>query len=216
MRIVDENESANPNANLTNEDLKALEQFEEGRNLLLLGDIDSGLAARLMLRMLLLDYQDPLSAITLYINSGGGDVQAGLQIIDTMSFIHAPVRTICVGIAASMASVILAAGQKGKREIFPHAQVMVHQPLVVAQNGFISKQSDLEAESERLKKKREMLEGIYVEHCPEALKVGDPLKKIPPHDASYYHHLYQEDHYMSAEEAFEAGLVDKIIATSLK
>jgi|LAHS01.1.fsa_nt_gb ATP-dependent Clp protease protease subunit len=216
MEKIIAEEKDNPSLAATAADLKALEQFEEGRNLLLLGDIDSAMAARLMLRMLLLDYQDPLSPITLYINSGGGEVQAGLQIIDTMSFIHAPVRTICVGIAASMASVILASGQAGKREIFPHAQVMVHQPLVFSQGGFATKQSDLEAESDRLKKKRMMLEGIYASHCPAALKAGDESKKIPPHNADYYHRLCQEDHYMSAEEAFEAGLVDKIIETSVK
>src|SRR5574344_2937504 len=152
MEKIIAEEKDNPSLAATAAHLKALEQFEEGRNLLLLGDIDSAMAARLMLRMLLLDYQDPLSPITLYINSGGGEVQAGLQIIDTMAFIKAPVRTVCVGIAASMASVILACGEKGKREAFPHAQVMVHQPLVMSQGTSVTRQSDLEAESERLKK----------------------------------------------------------------
>lgn len=213
-KILAEDERSSASS-LTSADIKALEQFEEGRNLLLLGDIDSAMAAKLMLRMLLLDYQDPLSPITLYINSGGGEVQAGLQIIDTMAFIEAPVRTVCVGIAASMASVILACGEKGKREVFPHAQVMVHQPLIMSQGSSVTRQSDLEAESERLKKRREMLESIYLEHCPEELKRVDNRTGVI-HDLAYYHELCQEDHYLSAEEAFDAGLVDKIIETQDK
>jgi ATP-dependent Clp protease protease subunit len=210
-KIVDEEESPK-SLEMSAIDVKALEQFEEGRNLLLVGDITAALASRLMLRLLLLDYQDPLSPITLYINSGGGEVQAGLQIIDTMGFIQASVRTVCVGIAASMASVILASGEKGKREIFPHAQVMVHQPLVISQGTYSTKQSELEAESERLKKRREVLEGLYYEHCPIDYKNGVKAS----HDLAYYHSLCQEDHYLSAVEALEAGLIDRIISPEKK
>jgi ATP-dependent Clp protease protease subunit len=189
------------NAPLSPLDAEAIKKFAEGRNLFLVGEVNDEMAQSLLLHLLLLNFQDQETPITLYINSPGGSVQAGLMILDTIDFIQAPVRTVCVGMAASMASLILAAGEPGERAAFQHALVMVHQPLVFSPSESITKASEYQAEAERIQKQRNLLESLYAAHCPKELH----------HDLAYYHQLTEIDNYMSADEALKAGLIDKVI-----
>lgn len=157
------------------------------------GPIDEHTANLAIAQMLFLQAEDPKKDISLYIHSGGGVVYSGLAIIDTMKYIKPDVSTICIGIAASMASVILAAGAKGKRFMLPHAEVMIHQP----HGGVEGQAIDIEISAKQIVKLRTQLSKILAE------ATGQSLAKIEKD--------VDRDFFMSAEEAKKYGIVDKIL-----
>ncbi len=159
--------------------------------------IDDAVANTVVAQLLHLESADPDKDISLYINSPGGSVSAGLAIYDTMNYIKCDVSTICMGMAASMASVLLSAGAKGKRFILPNAQVMIHQPM--GGSGDHTQQTDFEILADEMRKTRNRLEGILAKHT------GQPLEKV--------HADSERDHWMDADEAFKYGIVDKIVVS---
>ena len=160
--------------------------------------IDDDVANIIQAQLLFLDSNGSDSDITLYINSPGGVVYAGLGIYDTMQTIQSDVKTICTGMAASMASVLLAAGTKGKRSILPHSRVMIHQPMGGAQG----QASDIEITAREILKLKEELHQILAHHT------GKPIEVIT-RDAD-------RDFWMTAPEALAYGMVDEIIAPRKK
>ena len=162
--------------------------------IIFLGDeIDDTLANSIVAQLLFLESESPDRDISIYINSPGGSVSAGLAIYDTMQFVKCDVSTIVVGMAASMAAVLLAAGTKGKRIALPNSRVMIHQPLGGAQG----QASDIEIQAREIVKTKELLSGILVTHT------GQPLKRIKADS--------DRDFWMSAPEALDYGIVDKVI-----
>lgn len=157
------------------------------------GEIDDDTANIVIAQMLFLQSEDSKKDISLYINSPGGYIHSGLAILDTMGHIKNNISTVCVGIAASMASVILSAGTKGKRFILPNAEVMIHQP----HGGAQGQASDIEISAKHIIKSRETLNKIL------AKNTGQPLSKIEKD--------VDRDFFMSAEEAKKYGIVDKIL-----
>jgi ATP-dependent Clp protease protease subunit len=155
--------------------------------------IDDNIANLVIAQMLFLEAEDPEREIWLYIHSPGGIVTAGLAIYDTMQFIKPPVATICMGQAASMAALLLAAGAPGKRSALPNSRVMIHQPLGGAQG----QATDVEIYTREMLKMKEQLEGILAKHT------GQPLEKIK-HDTD-------RNYFMSADEARAYGVVDEVI-----
>jgi ATP-dependent Clp protease protease subunit len=155
--------------------------------------INDDVANLIMAQLLFLDSEDPDKDINIYINSPGGVVTAGLAIYDTMQFLKAPVATICVGQAASMGAVLLAAGTKGKRYCLPNARVMIHQPSGGAQG----QATDIEIQAREILKVKERLNQILANHTG---KTAEGIMK----DA-------ERDYFMSAQEAKEYGLVDEVI-----
>jgi len=156
-------------------------------------DIDDELANQIVAVMLYLDSDDPGKDIYLYINSPGGMVTSGLMIFDTMQHIKSDVVTICVGLAASMGSFLLAGGTKGKRLALPHSRIMIHQPS----GGARGQATDIEIEAREILRIRHQLNGIY------AKNTGQSIEKIEKD--------MDRDFFMSAEEAKEYGLIDKVI-----
>ncbi|HEY8449277.1 MAG TPA: ATP-dependent Clp endopeptidase proteolytic subunit ClpP [Bacillota bacterium] len=155
--------------------------------------IDDQVANLVVAQLLFLDAEDPDKEINLYINSPGGVVDAGLAIYDTMQYVKSDVRTICVGLAASMAAVLLAGGAKGKRLALPHARIMLHQPL----GGFRGPVRDVEIQTEQLLKMKKTLNEILAKHT------GQPIQKIEKDT--------DRDFWMSAVEAKNYGLVDDVL-----
>ncbi|TMV50946.1 ATP-dependent Clp endopeptidase proteolytic subunit ClpP [Paenibacillus mesophilus] len=155
--------------------------------------VNDAVANAIIAQMLFLAAQDPDKHISLYINSPGGSITAGMAIYDTMQFIKPDVSTICVGMAASMGAFLLAAGAKGKRFALPNSEVMIHQPL----GGAEGQASDIEIRAKRIIKLREKLNGILAERS------GQPLERIDKDT--------DRDYFMSAEEAVNYGLVDKVV-----
>ncbi len=160
------------------------------------GDAISDQAASLIVAQLLfLEGEDRDKDINMYISSPGGIVSAGLAIYDTMQFIRPPIATFCMGTAASMAALLLAAGSAGKRNILPHARVMIHQPM----GGTRGQASDIEIQAREILKLRGMMNNILAEHT------GQPLERIERDT--------DRNFWMSAEEAVEYGIVDNILTT---
>ena len=159
------------------------------------GPIDDHTANITIAQLLFLESEDPKKDIMLYINSGGGSVYAGMAIYDTMKHIKNDVSTICVGIAASMASILLSGGTKGKRFILPHSEVMIHQPL----GGIEGQASDIEISAKQIIKLRSTLNSILAKNS------GQPNSRIEK-DAD-------RDFFMTAEEAVKYGLVDEVLKT---
>lgn len=160
-----------------------------------LGEEINSVTANLVIAQLLhLESQDAEKDISLYINSPGGEVYSGLAILDTMNFIKPDVSTICVGMAASMAAVLLACGAKGKRFCLPNSMVMIHQPSGGAQG----QQTEIEIAAEEIKSIRKNLNQILAD------ATGQPLDKVKQDT--------ERDHYLRATDALEYGLVDRIIA----
>lgn len=156
-------------------------------------EITPELASDVIKQILYLEKQDPNTPITLYINSPGGYVTAGLAIYDTMQFVQCPISTVCMGMAASMASVLLSAGTKGKRYILPNAEVMIHQPS----GGSIGQATEIKIACDNILKTRETLNRILSKHTGQSIdKVSIDVER---------------DYYLSAEEAVKYGLVDEII-----
>lgn len=160
------------------------------------GPVDDHMANSIISQLLFLDAQDPEKDIYLYINSPGGSVTAGMAIYDTMNFINADVQTIVIGMAASMASIILAAGAKGKRWALPNAEVMIHQPLGGAQG----QATEIEIAARHILKTREKLNQILAD------KTGQPIEIIEKDT--------DRDNFMDAERALEYGLIDGIMENS--
>ncbi|MFZ8812295.1 MAG: ATP-dependent Clp endopeptidase proteolytic subunit ClpP [Thermus aquaticus] len=155
--------------------------------------IDAQVANAIVAQLLFLDAQNPNQEIRLYINSPGGEVDAGLAIYDTMQFVRAPVSTIVIGMAASMAAVILAAGEKGRRYALPHAKVMIHQPW----GGVRGTASDIAIQAQEILKAKKLLNEILAQHT------GQPLEKVERDT--------DRDYYLSAQEALEYGLIDQVV-----
>ena len=156
-------------------------------------DIDDEVANNIVAYMLYLDSEDPGKDIVLYINSPGGIITSGMSIYDTMQHIKSDVVTICVGLAASMGSFLLAAGTKGKRLALPHSRIMIHQPS----GGTRGQASDIEIEAREIIRIRHHLNQIYSENT------GQPIEKIEKD--------MDRDFFMSAHEAKEYGLIDRVI-----
>ncbi|HOJ81553.1 MAG TPA: ATP-dependent Clp endopeptidase proteolytic subunit ClpP [Acetomicrobium flavidum] len=162
--------------------------------IIFLGDvIEDHIANLVVAQMLFLESEDPDKDINLYINSPGGSVTAGLGIYDTMQYIKCPISTICVGQAASMAAVLLAAGTKGKRIALPNSRVMLHQPL----GGVQGQATDIEIHAKEIKKIRDRLNEIIAKHT------NQDIEKVARDT--------DRDFFMSAEEALSYGIVDKVI-----
>lgn len=155
--------------------------------------IDDYTASLIIAQLLFLDSEDPTKDINLYINSPGGSVSAGLAIYDTMQFVRADICTICVGMAASMAQVLLCAGAKGKRFALPHSRIMMHQPL----GGTQGQASDIEIYTREMLRIRDMLYDIIAEHTGK--DVATVLQ-----DAD-------RDKHLSAQEALDYGIIDKVL-----
>ena len=162
------------------------------RIIFLNGVVEDGMASLITAQLLFLESEDPKREIQMYINSPGGVVSAGLAIYDTMQYIRSPVSTVCIGQAASMGSLLLTAGEKGMRICLPNARIMVHQPS----GGFQGKASDIERHAEDIIKTKRLLNEIYVRHT------GQPYEVIE--------RTLDRDYFMSAEEAKNFGIVDKV------
>ena len=154
-----------------------------------------GMANTVIAQMLFLESEDPAKDISLYINSPGGSVTAGLAIYDTMQYIKPDVATICMGQTTSMAALLLAAGAKGKRYGLPHARIMIHQPLGGAQG----QATDIDIHAREILKTRETLNQILSKHT------GQSIEKVSKDT--------ERDYFMNSEEAKEYGIIDKVITT---
>ena len=155
--------------------------------------VDDMVANLIVAQMLLLDSENPEKDIMLYINSPGGSVTAGLAIYDTMQHIRADVQTICLGQAASMGAFLLCSGAKGKRMALPHSRVLIHQPLGGAQG----QATDIEIHAKEILSLKKRLNNMYVQHTGKTLSAIEKAM--------------ERDNFMSAEEALNFGLIDKII-----
>ena len=164
------------------------------RIIILADEVNDTTASLVVAQMLFLEAQDPDKDISFYINSPGGSVSAGMAIYDTMNFIKCDVSTICMGMAASMGAFLLSSGAKGKRFALPHSEVMIHQPL----GGARGQASDIQIQAEQILKTKAMLNKILAENT------GKPLDVIEKDT--------DRDNYMTAQEAMEYGLVDKVIS----
>ena len=163
------------------------------RIIFLADEVNDVTASLVVAQLLYLEAQDPDKDIYLYINSPGGSISAGMAIYDTMNYIKCDVCTICVGMAASMGAFLLSSGAKGKRYALPNAEVMIHQPL----GGMKGQASDIKIHADHIIKIREKLNQLLSE------QTGKPLKTIEKDT--------ERDNFMSADEACEYGLVDKVI-----
>ncbi len=163
------------------------------RVIFLVGPIDDYMANVIVAQMLFLESENPDKDISLYINSPGGAVTAGLAIYDTMQFIRPDVSTICIGQAASMGALLLCAGAKGKRYTLPHSRVMIHQPL----GGFSGQASDIDIHAREILRIREYLNGIMAKHT------GQPIERVAKD--------CDRDNFMGPTEARDYGLVDAVI-----
>ena len=157
------------------------------------GEVEDGMANAIVAQLLFLQAQDPKKEISVYVNSPGGSVTAGLAILDTMKMLKCPVATYCVGQAASMGAILLAAGTKGKRHALPNARIMIHQPWGGAQG----KASDIEITAREMLRLKDVLNGILAEASGKT--VEEVLKDT------------DRDHFMSAEEAKAWGIVDTVL-----
>ena len=158
-------------------------------------DVNHVTASLVIAKMLFLESEDPDKEISFYINSPGGSITDGMAIVDTMNYIKCPVSTICIGLAASMGSVLLACGAKGKRYATPNSEVLIHQPLI--SGGLSGQTTEIKIHADHMVKTREKLNKLLSE------KTGQTLEQIEKDT--------ERDHYMTAEEALKYGLIDEII-----
>ena len=165
------------------------------RIIFLSGEVNDAMADLIVAQLLFLESEDPDKDIQIYINSPGGSVSAGFAIYDTMQYIKPDVSTICIGLAASMGAFLLAAGAKGKRYALPNADIMIHQPLGGAQG----QASDIKIHAEKILKTRERLNRILSE------RTGQDYERIDKDT--------DRDFYMSADEAVNYGLIDKVVSS---
>jgi ATP-dependent Clp protease, protease subunit len=169
-------------------------KFLEQRKVFLWGPVDDKSARDITNRLLYLDALEPGKEIEFYINSPGGVVTSGMVIYDTMQMISSPVATICMGMAASMGSILLSGGAKGKRRIFPHGEVMIHQPS----GGGQGTSADLEIMAVQIQKAKELGAKILAENC------GQPYEKVMED--------FDRDYWMNADESIKYGIVDKVVS----
>ncbi len=163
-------------------------------NIIFIGQpIDDWISNLTIAQLLYLEAEDPEKDISLYLNNPGGIITAGLAIYDTMQYIRPPVSTICIGQAASMGAVLLAAGAKGKRFALPHARIMIHQPM----GGFQGQASDIEIHSKEILRIREEINQILASHT------GQSVEKIRRDS--------ERDFFMTAQQALDYGIIDKVI-----
>ena len=162
------------------------------RIIFLSDEVNDATASLVVAQLLFLEAQDPDKDISFYINSPGGSVTAGMAIYDTMNFIKCDVSTICIGMAASMGAFLLSAGTKGKRIALPHSEIMIHQPLGGAQG----QASDIKIRADLILRTRDMLNKILAENT------GKPIEQIERDT--------DRDYFMTAEQALEYGIIDKI------
>lgn len=155
--------------------------------------INDDIANLIIAQILFLESEDPDKDIMLYINSPGGHVTAGLAIYDTVQYVRCPIATICMGQAASMGALLLAAGTKGKRYSLPHSRILIHQPL----GGFSGQASDIDIQAKEILRTRERLNEILARHT------GQPIDKV--------RNDTDRDYFMSAMESKEYGIVDEVI-----
>jgi ATP-dependent Clp protease, protease subunit len=158
--------------------------------------IDNDVANVVIAQLLFLDSEDPGKDIMLYINSPGGEVPAGLAIYDTMQFLRCDVATYCMGQAASIGSVLLAAGTKGKRHALPHARVMIHQPLA----GFRGQATDVDIHTREILNTRDTLNELYARHTGQSV---DTIQRDT-----------ERDNFMSPSQAMEYGLIDQVLVSA--
>lgn len=167
--------------------------------IILLGTaVTDDVANSIIAQMLFLEMENPEKEISLYINSPGGSVSAGLAIYDIMQFVKCDVSTVCTGMAASMGAVLLAAGSKGKRYSLPNSRILIHQPLIMGQ-GIQGQASDIEIHAREIVKTKARLTQILANHTGQSLEVLDKAM--------------DRDNYMSAEEAKSFGLIDEVVAS---
>jgi len=162
------------------------------RIIFLTGPVEDGMASLITAQLLFLESENPKKEIAMYINSPGGVVTSGMAIYDTMQYIKSPVSTVCVGMAASMGSFLLAAGEPGHRIALPNARIMVHQPS----GGFRGQASDIERHAEDIIKTKRRLNHLYAKHT------GQPVEAIEK--------ALDRDYFLDAEEAKTFGLVDHV------
>ena len=170
----------------------------KARKIFLWSDVNDESARGIVTRLLSLDTEDPEKEIVLYINSPGGSVHDGMAIYDAMRAIKAPVSTVCIGMAMSMGSFLLSAGEPGRRFAWPHARIMIHQPLIMG--TVTGTATDLDIRARETIRLREELNEIYAEHT------GQPVEKISKDT--------DRDNFMSALEAKAYGLIDDVILTT--
>jgi len=163
------------------------------RVIFIVGQIEDHMANLVVAQLLFLESENPDKDISIYINSPGGSVTAGLAIYDTMQFIKPDISTLCIGQAASMGAVLLAAGAKGKRFSLPHSRVMIHQPL----GGYQGQASDIEIHAKEILKIREQLNQLLADHSGQTIETID-------NDT-------ERDNFMGADEAVKYGLVDEVL-----
>jgi ATP-dependent Clp protease protease subunit len=157
--------------------------------------IDDHVANSICAQLLFLESENPEKQINMYVNSPGGSVTAGMAIYDTMQYISAPVATLCIGQAASMAAVLLAAGEKGMRYTLPHSRIMIHQPM----GGFQGQATDIAIQAKEIIRLRSELNGILANHT------GQSLEKVEQDT--------ERDYFMSGDEACAYGLIDQVLAS---
>lgn len=167
--------------------------FLDQRKVFLWGAVDDESAEKVVNQLLFLEAKDPGKVINFYINSPGGIVTSGMVIMDTMKMISSPVHTICMGMAASMGSLLLSHGEKGKRTIFPSGRVMIHQPSI---GGMQGRASDIEITAIQIQKTKELSAKILADNC------GQKFEKVMKD--------FDRDYWMDAKEAMEYGIVDKV------
>jgi len=167
----------------------------EDRIIFISGEINTEMANLVIAQLLFLEAKNSEKDISLYINSPGGEVDAGLAIYDTMNFIKSKVNVICVGMAASMAAVLLSSGEKGKRYALPHSRIMIHQPLGGAQG----QASDIKIQAEQILRIKDVINKILSENT------GKPIEQIEKDT--------NRDYYLTPEEAVAYGLIDEILVT---
>ncbi|BHF73071.1 hypothetical protein SprV_0401614600 [Sparganum proliferum] len=174
----------------------------------LMGPINDEVASITVAQLLFLQSEEKRQPIHLYINSPGGIVTAGLAIYDTMQYIRPPIHTWCIGQASSMGSLLLTAGAPGHRYALPHSRIMIHQPSGAAQgmmyllSYFLGQAADIQIQAEEIIKLRKMLNGIYSNHTKQPLEVIEKWM--------------DRDYFMTADEAVEAGLVDRVLRPTPK
>lgn len=171
------------------------EIYLEQRRVYFWGPVDDKSMEKVIGKILFLDAHEPGKEINLFLSSPGGSVTAGLALLDIMKMIQSPVNTICMGLAASMGSMILSHGTKGKRKIFENGRVMIHQPSI---GGVQGQAIELEITAKQIVKTRALLAKILADNC------GQPVEKILKD--------FDRDYWMDAKEAIEYGIVDEIIA----
>jgi ATP-dependent Clp protease protease subunit len=162
------------------------------RIIFLNGPVEDGMSALICAQLLFLESENPKKDISMYINSPGGVVTSGLAIYDTMQYIKSPITTVCMGMAASMGSFLLMAGQKGNRIALPNARIMVHQPS----GGFQGQASDIERHAQDIIKTKRKLNELYSKHT------GQPVEEVE--------RVLDRDHFMTSEEAKAWGLIDHV------